>query len=314
MTSSSSNGRTCWFLRKSDQETEQQHTLRMELKKKAKMVDLGCQEARARKAEKVLSNTTRRRKENAKKIDQETGWKETISPERQYARKTGKSPPPCFKYNRGNCSDDRECDCWHLHIRNTWMKHMHCKHFKNDECETVQKEKVKERSPKKVTVAVVNIAYHCPRTTSGKLLQFHEHPLVKAEGNLERMRRSKVPLKGILAFKRELLSEKKSIRFSHQSLKRAKFRDEFPSLNVIHQCSKNGSSPNAPRMTEGLQSGMRSKKSLQGKKHTNFTKRSSRWKESSVMSTKQTSSEVTSLQRRRIPRPAWRYIPKKGCT
>ena len=92
----------------------------------------------------------------------------------------------------------------------------------------------------------MNIAYHCPRTTSGKLLQFHEHPLVKAEGNLERMRRSKVPLKGILAFKRELLSEKKSIRFSHQSLKRAKFRDEFPSLNAIHQCSKNGSSPNAP--------------------------------------------------------------------
>ena len=57
---------------------QQQHTLRKELKKKAKNVDLGCHKARARKAEHVLSNMTRRRKAKAKEIDQEARLKETI--------------------------------------------------------------------------------------------------------------------------------------------------------------------------------------------------------------------------------------------
>ena len=48
---------------------QQQHTLRKELKREAKIVDLGHQKARAREAENVLSNMTRRRK--AKDIDQE---------------------------------------------------------------------------------------------------------------------------------------------------------------------------------------------------------------------------------------------------
>ena len=67
------------------------------------------------------------------------------------------------------------------------------------------------------------------------------------------------------------------------------------------------------RTTKVVQSGMKSKKSLQGIDHTNFTRSSSRRKDSTRMSTKRT-SEVTSLQSRRIPRQAWRYIPKERCT
>ena len=68
------------------------------------------------------------------------------------------------------------------------------------------------------------------------------------------------------------------------------------------------------RLTKALQSGMSSKQSLQGLKHTNYTKSSSRQQDTTVMSTEETSSEATSLRRRRIPREAWRYIPKKGRT
>ena len=56
-----------------------------------------------------------------------------------------------------------------------------------------------------------------------------------------------------------------SIRFSHQSLERAKFRDTCPSLNVIQTGVENGRSPNAPPYDrKGLQTGVRSEKSLQG--------------------------------------------------
>ena len=58
--------------------------------------------------------------------------------------------------------------------------------------------------------------------------------------------RSKMPMKGILALKRKLPSEKRSVKFSHQSSERATFRDNFTSLNVIQTGSKNGRSPNAP--------------------------------------------------------------------
>ena len=55
--------------KRSDQKTEQQqHTLHKELKKKAKFVHLGCQKARARKAQNVHSNLTRQRKDKAKGI------------------------------------------------------------------------------------------------------------------------------------------------------------------------------------------------------------------------------------------------------
>ena len=81
----------------------------------------------------------------------------------------------------------------------------------------------------------MNIANHRPRTTSDKLLQFEisMNCRSKAEGNLEQMRRSKIPMKGTIALERKLLSEKRSIKFSRQSLERARFRDTFPSLNVI---------------------------------------------------------------------------------
>ena len=49
----------------------------------------------------------------------------------------------------------------------------------------------------------------------------------KAKGNLEQVEQSTTSMKGILALRRTLSSEKVSIRFSHQSLERAKFRDKF---------------------------------------------------------------------------------------
>ena len=63
-----------------------------EQKKKAKIVDLGCQKGRARKADKVLLKLTWQRKSRAKDIDQEgRSNKTTISAEPPNARKTGKS-------------------------------------------------------------------------------------------------------------------------------------------------------------------------------------------------------------------------------
>ena len=67
-----------------------------------------------------------------------------------------------------------------------------------------------------------------------------------AERNFEHLRRSRTLVKGILALKRKLPSEQGRIKFSHQSLERARFRDTFPSLSVIQTGSKNGRSPDAP--------------------------------------------------------------------
>ena len=93
------------FSKKSDQETEQQqHTLLKELKKKAKFVDLGRQEDRARKAEHGLSNVTQQRKGKAQKLDQEAPLTETIP---QKDRTTGENPSG--KEDRLPCND-RECD------------------------------------------------------------------------------------------------------------------------------------------------------------------------------------------------------------
>ena len=101
--------------------------------------------------------------------------------------------------------------------------------------------------------------------------------------------------KEILALKRNLPSEKRIMRFSHQSLERAKFRVKFPSLNVIQTGSKNGRPPN---VTKGPQSGMRSKKSLRGISSIQTSQRVvQEKKDTAAMSTKQTSPEVTSLQR-----------------
>ena len=59
------------------------------------------------------------------------------------------------------------------------------------------------------------------------------------------------------------------------------------------------------RMTKGLQSGKRSKKSLQDVKQTIFIKSSSKRKDTTVMPTNQASSEVASFRKRRIPRVVW---------
>ena len=106
----------------------------------------------------------------------------------------------------------------------------------------------KESEQEKVTVAVVNIANHRPRTTSEKLLQFETSMTshLKAERNLEQIRRSRMPMKCVIAFESVLPSEKKSINFSCQSLERAKFRDTIPSLSAIQTGGENGRSSNAP--------------------------------------------------------------------
>ena len=141
----------------------------------------------------------------------------------------------------------------------------------------------KESEQETVTVAVVNIANHRPRTTSEKLLQFETSMTshLKAERNLEQIRRSRMPMKCVIAFESVLPSEKKSINFSCHSLERAKFRDTIPSLSAIQTSGENGRSSNAPPTK------VHKTKLLQ---------------------------KVCHLQRRRAPRQAWRYIPKKGCT
>ena len=101
-----------------------------------------------------------------------------------------------------------------------------------------------ESEQEKVTVAIVNIAYHRPRITSEKLLHFQNsmNSHLKAEGNIEQITRSRTPMKGIIEIERKLPSEQGRIKFSYQSLKRARLRDKFPSLNVIQTGSENGRS------------------------------------------------------------------------
>ena len=116
----------------------------------------------------------------------------------------------------------------------------------------VQKAKVMERSPKKrrVTVAIENIANHRPRSyiLQRQFLQFlpSMNSYLKAEGNLEQIRRTRTSMKGIIGLPRKLPSEKGRIKFSYQSLEGARFRDKFPPLNVIQTGNKSGRSQNAP--------------------------------------------------------------------
>ena len=53
-------------------------------------------------------------------------------------------------------------------------------------------------------------------------------------------------MKGILALRRKFFSGKITVRFAHQSLERAKFRDNFSFLNVFQTGENNGRSPKAP--------------------------------------------------------------------
>ena len=70
------------------------------------------------------------------------------------------------------------------------------------------KRKVKESEQEKVTVAIVNVANHRPRTTPEKLLQLEtsKNSHLKAEGRLEHIRRSKMHMKVIVALERKLPS------------------------------------------------------------------------------------------------------------
>ena len=110
---------------------------------------------------------------------------------------------------------------------------------------------------------------------------------LNAKGNLEQVEQFKMAIKVILAPKNETSVREESVRSSHQSLERANFREKFPSVNVIQTSSKNGRSPTAPpHDKKSRQSGMRSKKILQGMEQTNFTKSSSRRKDTTKMTTR----------------------------
>ena len=136
-----------------------------------------------------------------------------------------------------------------------------------------------ESKKEKVRVAIVNIANHWPRISSGKLLQFETsmNTHLKAEGNLVQMGRSKMPMRGILALKKQT-----SIRKEKHQILTSEFEEKQKSRTNFHLWT--WSRPAAERehlqmhrrMIEGLQSGMKSKKSFRGRKHTNFTKASSR--------------------------------------
>ena len=83
------------------QQQQAQHTF-----SKAKMVDLGRQNSRARKAENVLPNMTRQRKGKGKGHQSRSPAGRDKSAGGRYTRKTGKSPsgkedrPSCFNHKR----------------------------------------------------------------------------------------------------------------------------------------------------------------------------------------------------------------------
>ena len=109
---------------------------------------------------------------------------------------------------------------------------------------------------------------------------------LKAEGNLEQIRRTKTSMKGIIGLRRKLPSEKECITSSYQSLEGARFRDKFPPLNVIQTGSKNGKISECTTVRPKMYSvDMRSKRNLHGIQHTNFAKSASR-KGTARMSTK----------------------------
>ena len=277
----------------STQETEQQQcTLSKEQKREAKRVALGRKTARALSAEHVLLNMTRQRKGMAKDIDREAQFNEMqpgFSPE-----KTGTSPSgnkvllQCLNYKRGKCSHDRECD---------YSQPPHCKYFKNDICQMgkdcpLAKEKRstnpqrKEKGKAKVTenkgqvtVAIVNIANHRPRNKYFRkafairnfvLRNDHKKASCAQTETFVRKDKHKIPT---AEFGESKIQGQKSI-----SERNANRWDKPENRQMDH------------RMTKSSQSGMRSKKSLQDFKHTNIKKRSSRRKDTTEMSTVQTSS------------------------
>ena len=121
---------------------------------------------------------------------------------------------------------------------------------RNDQPVVHERREGKSKHPDrgKASVAIVHIANHHSRITSGMPSQFEtsRNTHLKARRNLEQGGPSTMPMKGILALRRKVPSEKISIRLSRQSLERARFRDKCPSLKVIQTGTKNARHFNAP--------------------------------------------------------------------
>ena len=142
---------------------------------------------------------------------------------------------------------------------------------------------------------------------------------MKAMGNLEHVGQSTMPMEGILALRRKLPSDEIIIGFSHQSLERAKFRDQFPSLSAIQTGGKNGRSPNAPHYDQRSTEFNEEQEEFARHKAYNLHKELFKIKRTpQKCSTVQNSSEVTSQQRRRIPAKKdvqcrqWRSVTHDG--
>ena len=150
---------------------------------------------------------------------------------------------------------------------------------------------------------------------SEKLFHFQNYmnSHLTAERNFEQLRRARTLVKGILALKRKLSSEQGRIKFSHQSLERARFRDTFPSLSVIQTGSKNGRSPDAPpydqRCAEWNEEQEEFSWQRAHKLHQELFKKGHC---KDVHKTKLL-QKLRPLQRRRIPRHVYRDFPNKGC-
>ena len=97
--------------------------------------------------------------------------------------------------------------------------------------------KAKHPDRGKASVAIVHIAKHHSRITSGMPSQFETSRNTRAIHNAHERH---------LTLRRKVPSEKISIILSRQSLERAKFRDKCPSLKVIQTGSKNARHFNAP--------------------------------------------------------------------
>ena len=83
---------------------------------------------------------------------------------------------------------------------------------------TSAKHEGNEAEKEKVTVAIVNIANHWPRTSSGKLLQSEAsmNTHLKAEGNLVQMGRSKMPMRHSCAQKQTSIRQEKHQIFTSE--------------------------------------------------------------------------------------------------
>ena len=178
--------------------------------------------------EHVLPNMTRLRKGKAKEIDQEALLRETIQPNDNTPERQGKVYLIVFRVSTTKeeiavTIESVVIDILRIvntsrKIQRQMAKDCPFTHSQKKKLSTSPKGKGKGKKSEKeqVTGAIVDIANHRRRNTSGKLLQFETsmNTHLRAEGNLEQVGRSKMPMEGVLALKRKLPSEKRIIRFS----------------------------------------------------------------------------------------------------